>query len=394
MKAIIIGGGIGGISCALALFQRGWDVQILEQSSKLSENGGGLQISPNGMKVLNKLGVTPYLEPSLFEPEAIEMRMAKSGERIFKLPMKGQALQRWGARYIQIHRTDLLRAMNKHLILTAGNIIQKNSHVLQYEHSGEKIQALLEDGRRIEGDVLIGADGIHSKIRKQMIGTNQPRFTGNYAWRSVVPIHRLKNTLLPNTGCIWAGDKKHVITTRVHAGNSINFVGIVETKEWNEESWSIIGKKEDALHDFKEWDPLIHKIIEQSDTIYRWGLFDHAPLDKWSDGHSVLIGDAAHPMLPSMAQGAVQALEDAYVLAKNLTTEKNIPTACRLYFKERYKRTRKIQTKSARNLRLFHKNNPISKFVTYAPIWLASSITPNLIHRQYNWIYSYDVTKS
>jgi len=218
-------------------------------------------------------------------------------------------------------------------------------------------------------------------------GADVPRFTGNVAWRAVVPIEKLGEHVPPSTGCIWAGAGKHAVTTRVKGGRSVNFVGIVEQDNWREEGWKLEGSKEDALQDFGNWNPLLRKIIEESDTLYRWALFDRAPLKKWSDGNVVLLGDAAHPMLPSLAQGAVQSIEDAYVLAQELGRSKNVAAGCERYFSERIERTSRVQKGAAANVRMFHRSTSLSQALTYIPMWMISQFFPSLLHRRNDWLY-------
>lgn len=391
MKAVIVGAGIGGICCALALAKRGWDVQVLERAQQIADIGAGIQISPNGVKVLAMLGVMPHLEKTLFEPDAIEMRMGQSGRRIFSLPMKPVATRRWGARYVQLHRADLLSGLMRALSDQCGDVVEMGAVVTGYE-TPKTPRVMLGDGSHIDADLIVGADGIRSSIRAQMIGPDAPRFTGNYAWRSVVPIERLGTLAPPPNGCIWAGANRHAVTTRVRAGTLVNFVGIVETDAQSAEGWTTRGARVDALVDFAGWQPTITNIIENTDEIYRWALYDRAPLQTWSQGNVILLGDAAHPMLPSMAQGGVQAIEDAFVLAKLLDSAPNIEDAGAQFFETRINRTARIQDISTKNLHLFHRANTITQFASYAPIWLAGHISPSIIHRRNDWIYGMDVT--
>ncbi|PIB24072.1 hypothetical protein BFP76_02175 [Amylibacter kogurei] len=394
MKAVIVGAGIGGITTALALAMRGWDVNVLERAAKIQEVGAGLQISPNGMKVLQSLGVTDYINEKWFEPENIELRMGATGRRIFQIPMKAQAQNRWGARYVQIHRADLLNGLLAALHARVGNVVQTNCQVTGYQNAHATPSVICADGRMIEADLIVGADGIRSEIRTQMIGPDKPRFTGNTAWRSVVPMDRLGEQVPPPAGCIWAGSSRHAVTTRIRAGKVANFVGIVETDVWTSEGWSVQGEKSDALADFDGWDPIIQTIIEKSPNMFRWALFDRAPLKQWSDGNVVLLGDAAHPMLPSMAQGAVQAIEDAYVLAQTVSSAPNIAQGASLYFEKRIKRCTKIQAISTRNLRMFHRHGAMARCFTYAPLWAVGQIAPNILLAKNDWIYGFDPTRN
>lgn len=387
MQAIIAGGGIGGLSAAICLAQKGCHICLLEQAREISEIGAGIQISPNGVRLLEKMGVMPKLEKSLFEPEAIEMRDGISNRVIFNITMKAIARKRWGARYIQIHRADLIAALVERLQELQPDAVRTNAKLTSYEQKEKSVNVHLENGETVSGDFLIGADGIHSAIREQMLGPDAPRFTGNAAWRATLPVELLGEDAPPPYGCIWAGPGKHAVTTRIKGGSYVNFVGVVEQESWQEEGWRLSGTQEQAMHDFGGWNSTIDKILSSAPELHRWALFDRAPLPKWSDGHVALLGDAAHPMLPSMAQAGVQAIEDAYVLADEISKEQSIELACKSYFTRRIKRTTKIQKTSAFNLRLFHHRHPIMRFGYYVPMWLIGRIFPSFYHRRNDWIF-------
>ena len=387
MKAIVAGGGIGGLTAAICLLRSGWDVTVFEQASEISEVGAGIQISPNGVKLLEEIGVMPALEDTLFEPEAIELRIGTSGRKVFYLPLKSVAEKRWGARYVQIHRADLVAGLLTTLDGLKSDVVQTGKTVTAYVNLKNGVRVELQDGEKLKADLLVGADGIRSQIRTQMLGADAPRFTGNVAWRAVVPIEKLGEHVPPPTGCIWAGAGKHAVTTRVKGGRFVNFVGIVEQDDWREEGWKLEGSKEDALQDFGNWNPMLRKIIAESDMLYRWALFDRVPLNRWSDEQVVLLGDAAHPMLPSLAQGAVQSIEDAYVLAQELGRSKTVATGCEAYFTQRIERTSRVQKGAATNVGMFHRRSCLSQVSTYFPMWLANAFFPSLLHRRNDWLF-------
>lgn len=391
-KAVIVGAGIGGLAAGLALSRAGWDVEVLEQAAVISEVGAGLQISPNGVRALQALGVMDVLQPSLFEPESISLSMGISGRRVFDLPMKGYAQGRWGSPFFQVHRADLQDALKTQLGKEAGLVIRTNAKATGYVRERGGASVYLERGERVFGDVVIGADGLHSVIREQITGPDRARFTGNVAWRAVVPLADLGTAAPPPSGCVWAGDRKHAVTTRIRGGSLVNFVGVVEQADWQEESWSRTGDRADALRDFAGWVPHITAVIEAAPALNRWALFDRPALATWSDGPVTLLGDAAHPMLPSMAQGAVQALEDAVILAGCLVAETDLLAALQRYYAVRIDRVSRIQRRSADNLALFHKSGWANKIAAYAPIWAAGKLSPALIHARQDWIYGYDPT--
>ncbi|WP_299729573.1 FAD-dependent monooxygenase [uncultured Tateyamaria sp.] len=392
MKALIAGGGIGGLASAIALSLRGWEVAVCEQAPALSEIGAGLQISPNGWRVLAALGVAEALKETLFEPEAIEMRMGQGGGRVFRLPMRGYAQARWGAPYIHIHRADLVAALEQRLLDLQADAILTGQVVSGYDQSDTEARLIMGDGSTQTGDIVIGADGLHSVIRAQLLGPDHPRYTGNVAWRAVVPLDRLGDHAPPPSACVWVGHKRHAVTTRLRRGTLANFVGMVETPEPAPESWRATGSRADAQAAFKDWAPEISTLIDHADALHRWALFDRAPLRRWHEGRVALLGDAAHPMLPSMAQGAVQALEDAWVLAEMLERHATPEAGFAAYFSTRITRTSRVQKGSAANARLFHHANALGRWAFYRPMGLAAGLAPNAFHARQDWVYGFDAT--
>lgn len=392
MKIVIAGGGIGGLATAIACALRGHAVSVHEQAPALSEIGAGLQISPNGWKVLKALGVVDRLRLTAFEPEAIEMRMGRSGRPVFRLPMKGYAKERWGAPYMHVHRADLVDALAARLAEISPNAVHTGQTVTGYEKIGARA-ALKVGGTAEEGDVIVGADGLHSVIRTQILGPDQPIYTGNVAWRAVVPVDALGAYAPPPTACVWAGNKRHAVTTRLRGGTLANFVGMVETPDPGPEGWRIEGSRADVQADFHGWHPTITRLIAEAPLLNKWALFDRAPLPRWHDGPVVLLGDASHPMLPSMAQGAVQALEDAWVLAACLDAgHADIPAALQAFRDARIDRVSRIQTGSRANARLFHRATWLGRVGFYGPMAIGARLAPGLIHARQDWVYRHDVT--
>lgn len=383
--AIVAGGGIGGLSAALALAQKGWRVDVLEQAPHFGEVGAGLQISPNGTRCLARLGVMERLSGTLFEPEAIELRLGHSGRRMFHLPLREKAVERWGGQYIHIHRADLANALRDALEEIVPGALTLGTLVSGYRHQHDQAVAVLSDGSERVCDLLVGADGVHSALRTQMTGSGEPRFTGNVAWRTTVPVDVLQ-TPPPPTACIWAGKGRHAVTTRLRSGKLVNFVGVVEEDGWFEDGWSLEGNREDALAAFRDFAPPVREIIARSQSLNRWALLDRASLLQWSDGAVVLLGDAAHPMLPSLAQGAVQAIEDAVTLAKVLEGN-NILEGLGVFYDARIKRVTKVQRQSASNARMFHHGNSFSQALVYGPMALATAFAPGYVRRRNDWLF-------
>lgn len=395
MKILISGGGIGGLCAALCLAQSGHSVTIFEQATAFTEVGAGLQVSPNAMKVLRALGLEAEARAAAFEPEQIEMRFGISGQTIFSIPLKGYAEKRWGAPFLQFHRAELLGVLADAAMQCPDIAIEMSAKVSCYEQTGDGVQVYLTDGSVFSGELLVGADGLHSQVRDQMLGPEKPAFTGCVAWRGIVPFEALMRHPPPPTACAWVGRGKHAVTYRVSGGRMVNFVGVVEQPEFIGESWSQKGTKAQIAKDFSSWHPVIEEIVNAGEAFFRWGLFGRPALPHWHDGRVVILGDAAHPMLPFLAQGAVMAIEDGWVLAACLNDE-DVSLSERLtaYQARRLPRCSAVQAASKRNQTIFHLENPITRAGVYGPMKLGALIAPGRVHARMDWIYGHDVTQA
>ena len=392
MKVLISGGGIGGLTAALCLIHHGHDVLVLERAPELEEVGAGIQIPPNAMKVFQALGIDRALDANGFRPEALEARMGQSGRQLFHAPLGEPTIHRWGAPYLHIHRADYIAVLEAALCGKAPGHLQLSAEVAGFDHTNSGVDVHLSDGGKVSGDVLIGADGIHSPVRAQMLGAETPEFTGNVAWRAVVPMDALGDRAPPPSACIWMGRGRHCVTYRLRSGELANLVAVVERDDWTTESWTERGTREVALAHFADWHPTIRAILENTSDLFRWALFDRPPLKTWVDGSVALLGDAAHPMLPFMAQGAAMAVEDAWVLAQSLSANSSISDALQAYEYARHARTSKVQAGSRANAKTFHKRSIPAQLATYGPMWLAGRVSPSIVHQRQDWLYGYDVT--
>ncbi len=392
MHVLVVGGGIGGLTAALALEKRGHTVTVAEQSGVISEVGAGLQLSPNAMKVLNALGVGARVMTDAFRPQAAEMRWGRSGRTVFSIPLRKAAANRWGAEYIHVHRADLINALREELIARAPDALVLGHRLERYEMQGGKVVAHFAGGDTIEADLLVGADGIHSAVRTQMLGADEPEFTGCVAWRATAPVTALGKQVPPPAASVWVGPHRHAVTYLLRRGSLANFVGVVEHKTPGDESWTATGAKEQALQDFKRWHPSITAIIEAADSMNRWALYGRKPLPKWSEGRVTLMGDACHPMLPFLAQGAAMAIEDAWALAACLDTEAEVPAALAAYEARRKPRVTRVQAGARSNAKLYHRGNTLTRFGSYVPMAMAARAAPGFVRSRLDWIYSYDET--
>ena len=393
MKAIISGGGIGGLTAALCCLHHGIEPIVLERSPALDEVGAGIQVPPNAMKVFTALGLEEALSETGFHPQAIEARMGRSGLQLFDIPLAQAAIDRWGAPYLHIHRADYIAVLHAALRAKAPDALRLGVQVTDYSQTANGVSVTLAGGETMSADLLIGADGIHSSVRETMLGPQNPIFTGNVAWRAVVPVDKLKHPPRP-TACAWMGQGKHCVTYLLRRGTLANFVGVVERDDWTTESWTERGSAEEALADFEGWHPTLTGLLSQADALYRWALFDRAPLKKWVDGRVALMGDAAHPMLPFMAQGAAMAVEDAWALTQQVSAGGNMKNALLAYERMRRRRADGAQAGSRANAKTFHRRTRLGQIATYGPMWLAGKIAPNLIHARQDSLYGYDITDS
>ena len=394
MRVLIAGGGIGGLTAAVALQRLGHDVLVFEQAGVLDEVGAGIQVSPNGVKVLKALGVAARVSRDAFRPKALEMRMGRSGRRLFDIPLRKAAINRWGADYLHVHRADMVDALKEVLLERQPGSIHLGCKAASYSQDDTGVRLQLQSGDVFEGDVLVGADGIHSVIRAQMLGPDAPRYTGMTAWRAVAPVASLGNHAPPPTASVWVGSRRHAVTYLLRGGSLANLVGVVERKEQLVESWTAEGSREDALRDFQGWNSAVTTILEKADVLHRWALYDRDELPRWCDGRVTLLGDACHPMLPFLAQGAVMAIEDAYVLAQHLSGEATPETALKAYESARKPRTSRVQAGARANARLFHRRNPLTQMSTYGPMWIAGRTMKGFVHSRNDWLYRHDVTCS
>ncbi|WP_205518121.1 FAD-dependent monooxygenase [Sphingorhabdus sp. Alg239-R122] len=386
--AIITGGGIGGLTAALCLHHFGWHARILERADTLEEVGAGIQISPNGMRVFQALGLAEKVVVAGFLPQAAEMCDGQTGEIMFSTPLGSAATHRWGAPYVHIHRADLLAILADAVAERMPEAIQTSVTVTGYGQNKNRAWAVTGNDK-VHGDIVIGADGIHSTIHAQMLSDDKARFTGHAAWRMVVPVERLKGRTPPPNATVWTGKGRHAVTYLLRGGRLANLVGVVECSDWTEESWSARGTQAQALDDFAGWDPIITRMTEQADAHYRWAIFDRRPPPAWHDGRAVLLGDACHPMSPFMAQGAVMAVEDGYILARMLAENPNSDAAFTAYTRRRRDRVARVINTARDNARLFHQKSAIER----GPLRMASRAAPSFTARQLDWLYGHDVTK-
>ena len=355
VSALIVGGGIGGITAALALAKRGCRATVFEQSTEFQNVGAGIQLSPNCTRVLHHLGLQQALRDCAFVPEGTQFRHWKTGRVIAESRLGDQALGRYGYPYYHVHRRDLMDILRK--AASASSLIDwvDGASVTDFSESDTSLD-LVVNRKDFSADVLIGADGIHSNVRERLFGSDAPTFTGNVAWRTLVPVERLDAGAVPPVASVWWGPGKHFVHYYVRGGDLVNCVCVVEKNGWETEAWTAKGSVDELQNDFAGWHEDIQHLIENvdADSLYKWALHDRAPLTHWSKGRVSLLGDACHPTLPFMAQGAAMAIEDGAVLADCLAFGSDPAASLAKYGTLRKPRTATVQAASRRNARLFH----------------------------------------
>ena len=297
--------------------------------------------------------------------------------------------QRYGAPYIFIHRGDLHRLLAEAVRARKPDAIRLHARCVGVEQDAGGVTLRLEDGRRVRGRLLIGADGVHSPVRASVFGAGRPEFTGCMAWRGVIPAERLAGGRMPLAGTNWIGPGRHVVHYPLRRGELLNFVGVVERGDWLIESWTAQGTQGECLADFAGWHPDVRALIEAIDAPFKWALMARSAMTRWSEGRVTLLGDACHAALPFLAQGAAMAIEDAFVLARALATHgEDHATAFARYEAARMARTTKVVDGSAANTKRFH--NPRLADDAGADDYIASEWSEEKIEQRYDWLFRYN----
>ncbi len=385
---LIAGAGIGGLAAALALLQRGFRVTVFEQAAELKEIGAGVQIAPNGVRVLYHLGLEEPVNRLGVVADAKEVRIWNSGQSWSLFDLGSECVARYGVPYFLMHRADLHSMLLEGVLALDPDAIRLDSQCQDFVDRGDRVQLTLSQGDVHEGDALIGADGLHSAIRSGLFGPAQPKFTGGACWRGVIDIDKLPPHLRRPVGVNWLGPHGHVILYPVRAGRLLNFVGHIEREDWATESWTEVGSHEEMRADYQGWHDDIQTIVQNVEVPYKWALFLRDPLPQWSRGNVTLLGDACHATLPYLAQGANMALEDGLVLARALSDVASIPEALQRYEAARVERTTRIVRRSSENLGRFH-NDALSNPAN-AERYVATEWAPEKVRERYEWLFSYD----
>jgi salicylate hydroxylase len=382
LSIAIIGGGIGGISAALSLLRAGLDAHVYERAKKLS---AGIQVSPNASRILHGLGLADALAKMGVKPLAIHQRRWDDGRTLLRTPL-GAWEAAFGFPHYQIHRADLLDTLARALPAERLHIGHRFTALVDH---GDRVEATFENGLHISVDALVGADGIHSSVRHVLFGPEKPHFTGCVAYRALVPAERLSHLDLEVILQVWMGPGKHFVHYYVQDRRLVNIVAAIEQDTWTRESWTDRGEVADWLAAHEGWHPQVRGILEATDETFIWALFDRRPMAHWSVGRVTLLGDACHAMLPFMAQGAAQAIEDGATLATCLsqTAAQNVPDALRRYEAFRLPRASRVHSLPEINKMRFHLPDGPAQQARDAQM---ARGTTDFSPKAVAWLYGYD----
>jgi salicylate hydroxylase len=385
LRIAVIGGGIGGLTAALSLRQAGFEVDVYEQAPELTQIGGGINMGPNAVRILCRLGLAAGLDREGVRPLFTHQRRWQDGCTLQRAPLNPLCEKLYGAPHITIHRADLLA------VIASGfpaQHIHLGHRLIGLENKSNFVEAWFENGIRIETDILVGADGINSVVRAALFGEEAPVFAGCVAYRGLVPAERIADLGLEIGSQSWVGPGAHFVHYFVSRGGLLNFVGWTEHDEWNREDWTDRATVARALAAFEGWHPQVRRIISAADTCFIWALFDRDPLPHWSIGRATLLGDACHPMYPFMGQGAAQAIEDGAALAACLlaTGKADPATVLRHYERMRLPRVTRLQDMSRANRTRFHMRDGPAQEARDAEWAKATDRSPEALR----WLYNYD----
>jgi salicylate hydroxylase len=340
---LISGGGIGGLVTAYALARQGLPVRLFEQSPEFREVGAGIQLGPNIFRVLEKIGLKDAVLADAHRPPAQEMRDALTGKLITRIPLEQAFFDRFGQPYAVTHRADIhgtfLKACQGSNLIT----LETSRRVDAFEDAGDGVAVTLENGEKVKGRALIGCDGMWSKIRERIVGDGKPRVSGHIAYRAVLKRGDVPKDLWRPDVVLWAGPRCHFVHYPLRRGELYNLVAVFHSDHY-EEGWNAEGSKDLLWKHFQGLRPEVLRLLELIDTWRLWVLCDREPVKNWTKGRVTLLGDAAHPMLQYLAQGACMATEDAVTLSEKVAASPDdLPAAFNAYTQERYLRTARVQ---------------------------------------------------
>lgn len=382
MKIAVIGGGIAGLAVSRALALRGAAVTVLEQSPEIAEVGAGLQISPNGFAVLDALGLGQGLIQTAVRADAVSLRDYRKSE-VVRLDLTRLE----NRNYFFVHRADLIDLLAQGA-REAGVKIRLLQQVTAVK-PGPQPEIHLANGSVMHPDLVIGADGLHSKARIALNGADRPFFTRQVAWRAVIP-----NKLdLPPVARVHMGPGRHIVSYPLRRGDLVNIVAVQERTQWTEEGWHHADNPDNLRAAFSGFGPEVQRMLSQVDDVRLWGLFRHPVAPHWFGENTAILGDAAHPTLPFLAQGACMALEDVWALAEELSNTDSIAAALPAYQQRRHARATKVINAATGNAWKYHLGFGPLRLAAHTALKLGGSLMPDRMIHQFDWLYLHDETQ-
>jgi salicylate hydroxylase len=384
MDIAVVGAGIGGLAAAACLLRNGHKVRVYEQAPAISVVGAAVQMSANAVKVLEHLGLKDALEANAVKPKSFEFRRFDTGELLHEIKLGADHEARHGSPYYQIHRVDLHAALLDAVLKVDPQALVLGSRAERVHEDANGAEVVFTDGRKVRADLLVGADGIKSVLRQHVVDEAPVSFTGQVAWRLSIPTERIPVHLRPDVvSSIWCGPKNHAVMYYMRSGDVLNFVGCVE-RPWEEESWTARKPWEELDQDYTGWHPIVRAAIENvdRDQCFRWALNNRVPVMTWSSARVALLGDAVHPTLPYMAQGAAMAIEDAAVLSRAVELDMPMDQALLVYQNHRAPRAARVVNESNEMSDLYH--------IADAQQMKQAFKDRNIASTRNNWLYPYN----
>ena len=362
LPIIIVGAGMGGLTATLGLQRFGYKVVVLETAPELGEVGAGLTVTPNATHALNFLGVGDRVAEFADTPEGGGVKHYRTGEVLVATDRGDEIVKTYGARYYQIHRADMHQILTDAVLANDPDCIKLSHTVEKVTQTDTSITAHCKGGIAVEGDVLVGCDGLRSAVRANLIEEKAPRFTGQVAWRGLVPSDNLTKEMMTPSSAVTIGPGRIFTRYFVRHRKLVNYVAIAEKEDWREEGWAIPSTIEELLNEYQDFHESSRGIIEETppNLLYKWALFDRDPVEQWTHGRATLLGDAAHPMLPFLGQGAAMAIEDGCVLGRAFGAEADPVAAMHRYEKARRPRANKMLLDSRAQGKNFQGQDPDS----------------------------------
>ena len=356
-RALIVGGGIGGLTCALALSRAGHSVQLFEQAPAFGEIGAGIMLTPNATRVLRHFGLGAPLDLSGMRPPASRYRRFDDAALMGDAPLADVMESTYGAPWLHIHRSDLLDALLSAVRKQGGTELFAGHRARGCEQDGAGVTVQFANGASAEGELLVACDGVRSTARAQLVERAEARFRGQVAWRALVPAAGLPERVTDRASVVWIGEDRHIVQYALRGGSLVNYVAIAAQQEWAEEGWNRPAPLEEVQDEFAGWHEDVQSLLSATPAgaLYKWGLFDRDPLEQWVYGRVALMGDAAHPMLPFMAQGSAMAIEDAAVLARCIGAFDDLDAALSRYQAARRERTARVILQSRAQTNLYQR---------------------------------------